>query len=226
MKKLAAFALAIIMVLSLASCAISIEEDTAEPAETKSAPETTEKASDTTEKAPDTTLPPVTEVPVTEPVIPDVDDGFDPYDYYDLLVDEYDFNGITIPLPEGFKEQESSGMLTLVPSDYPAHTDSILLYVSSDKYEDVTEASVSAQLEAVGAEDIDFYKDVIEFDDGTSLRYTEIFYSMSAMGVDMYQINFSAYYEDKTVTVVYTLVSEDYFELLEASYYFMGFYDE
>ena len=229
MKKIIALILALIMALSLASCSVSIEKDTGTSTETEKTSDT-KKAPDTTNtpdttKAPDTTNAPVTtEEPESD--LPDIDDDFDPEDYLDRLVDAYDFYGVSVPIPEGFKQQPNGDMVMLIPEDYPAHSDSITMNLGNDNYDTITEEAMKNTLKAAGTvSDFEFYKDVIEFDDGTSLPYIEMFYTIEMMGVEMFQINFTAFYEDRSVTVVYTMVSEDYFELLEASYYYLGFYD-
>ncbi len=235
MKKITALLLALVIALSLASCSVSIEKDTGTSTETertpdtKKAPETT-KAPDTTESPDTTNAPETTEEPETtkepETDLPDIDDDFDPEDYLDRLVDAYDYYGLSIPIPAGFTQKANGDMVMLVPEDYPAHTDNITLIVGNDNYDAITADAMKSALESAGdVSDFQFTKDTINFTDGTSLPYIEMFYTYKINNVEMFQINFTVYYEDRSVTAVYTMVSEDYFELLEASYYFIGFYD-
>lgn len=203
----------IILVFSLASCAgVKVEivdpDDTVETEEIKETKDT-EKV---TESAPVTETNDGTETE-SETETKDVPETGD--DPYGELGELFEFKGISLYIPKGFKVEEDTGKAMAVPGDYPLHTDNIYFIVTTDDYDSFTEENLEAALSE--------YYDISELDlekgEINGVKYVIADYFLDFADYFFYQINCNYFFDHYTVNVTFTLVTDDYYDAMLNSFY-------
>ena len=126
--------------------------------------------------------------------------------------------------PKGFTETVQNGVTLLVPPDYPVHTDNISFTVTSqsaDAFDEITADDLYDQLSEIA--DISDYD--CEMDYYNDVPYIFATYDLTLEGVTMSQLNFTAFFEDYSTTIVYTIVNEEYSDPLISSFYTLDLAD-
>ena len=152
-----------------------------------------------------TTVPPTTEAPTTQK----------PTDAENALVDGwFSYHGVSVHLPEGFYIQEGS-YTQAFPPDYPQHSDNItFVYGPAEDINVYTEEYLQQLLQTV----YDSYQvsnfSKMTIDGVPAIGYTgQVVYQ----GVEIYQINVQLFFKDKSVSISYSVVSQDYADAFLAS---------
>ncbi|MBR5746590.1 MAG: hypothetical protein IKX92_04965 [Clostridia bacterium] len=117
----------------------------------------------------------------------------------------YDYEGISVLLPEGFTVSISQGVYMATPADYPTHTDNITLSAAEGATIDMyTESTMRPTLEQMLGELNNF---TLQKSKKGGVDYVIMSYSFNLNGVSMKQVMYTFFYTGKAVTVTYTSTS-------------------
>lgn len=191
------------LILAIATCLSGCVPATVEKDSTPKPADETAQATPEAEETPETeTTPEAEDTPVPEES-PD-----------DRTVSFY---GVKFTLPEGFKETNQNGVVTYVPEDYPAHSDSINTVFSSVDIDAGTisreniEEPLKSALGIEGLSSFDVTKAEIGGKDSEIIFYSFVFNSVE---LEMEQLILHP--GNGAVTITISTVSGEYKEAFEA----------
>ena len=120
----------------------------------------------------------------------------------------YDYEGISVLLPDGFTITSTQGVYMAIPADYPTHSDNITFSAASGASIDIyTEENMLPTLQQMLG-DVQNFKMQISKKDGVD--YAKLTYDFNLGGVSMSQIVYSFVFSGKAVTVTYTSTTGAY----------------
>ncbi|MBQ7670075.1 MAG: hypothetical protein IJS45_05080 [Clostridia bacterium] len=205
----------IIIVFSLASCA-GVKVEVVDPDDTVETEEI--KETKDTEKEPESA--PVTETDRETETDPEPETKDAPEtgeeDPYGILGKLFEFKGVSLYLPKGFTVEKDNTKATATPGDYPTHADNIYFAVTADDYDFFTEENlIAAFSEYYEVSELDLEKGEIN---GVKYAIADYFLDISD-DYYIYQINCNYFFDHYSVNVTFTLVSDDYYDVMIESFY-------